>query len=115
MNLFVHIDLMFPCIYRKREEERRREAVQQLSLAEAQHPQISLVQVECERLPLATIELSKEIKDIKPKGHKHRKSSKAHRSQSHDRTEKKTKKPKEPGELIGHVTSTIYPALFLYI
>lgn len=98
---------MFPCIHRKREEERRREAEQQLSLAGPQHHQISLVQVGSERLPSAATELIGEIKDTKPKSHKHRKSSKVHRSQSHDRTEIK---PKEPGKLMGHVILQIYSA-----
>ncbi|KAK3515639.1 hypothetical protein QTP70_025326 [Hemibagrus guttatus] len=95
-NLLMRHEQLRKDAAKKREEERRREAVQQLSLAGAQQPQISLVQVGSERPPLAATELSGEIKDMKPKGHKHRKSSKAHRSQSHDRTEKKTKKPKEP-------------------
>lgn len=94
------------CIYRKREEERRREAEQQLSLAGAHH-QILLVQVASESFPLAASEPSGKIKDIKPKGHKHRKSSKVHRSQSRDRIEKK--KAKEPGELMDtYFSSNIY-------
>lgn len=109
LNYFVAIDLMFPCIHRKREEERRREAEQQLSLAETQHHKTSLVQVDSGRLPLAASEPSGEIKDMKPK--KSRKSSKVHRSQSHDRTEKK--KPKEPGESMGHIFLKMYSALFL--
>ncbi|XP_058232616.1 inversin isoform X2 [Hemibagrus wyckioides] len=95
-NLLMRHEQLRKDAAKKREEERRREAEQQLSLAGAQQPQISLVQVGSERPPLAATDLSGEIKDMKLKGHKHRKSSKAHRSQSHDRTEKKTKKPKEP-------------------
>ncbi|XP_060717251.1 inversin isoform X1 [Tachysurus vachellii] len=95
-NLLMRHEQLRKDAAKKREEERRREAEQQLSLAGEQHPKISLVQVGSERPPLASTELSGEMKDMKPKGYKHRKSSKALRSQSHDRTEKKTKKPKEP-------------------
>ncbi|XP_053343434.1 inversin isoform X2 [Clarias gariepinus] len=93
-NLLMRHEQLRKDAAKKREEERRREAEHQLSLAEPQHRQISVVQVATERLPSAATEPAVgEIKDMKPKGHKHRKSSKAHHSQSHDRTEKKPKGP----------------------
>ncbi|KAF4075953.1 hypothetical protein AMELA_G00224880 [Ameiurus melas] len=97
-NLLMRHEQLRKDAAKKREEERRREAEQQLSLAGSQHHQILLVQVGSERLPSAATELIGEIKDTKPKSHKHRKSSKVYRSQLHDRTEIKPKESEHMAE-----------------
>ncbi len=77
------------CCFRKREEERRREAEQQPSLTEADQKQlVSLAAGRVEKLSLHETEQS--IKDlVVTKGHKHKKSPSARNIQSQSRREKK--------------------------
>lgn len=75
------------CFSRKREEERRREAEQLLSLAEADQKQhVSLAAVRVEKLSLDATE--QRFKDPAVKGHKHKKSPGAHNIHSQSRREK---------------------------
>lgn len=87
----MHVVCVF-CLSRKREEERRREAEQQLSLAEAgQKQRILLAAVGVEKLSLDEAEQS--VKEsVAAKGHKHKKSSSAHNSQG------RREKPSRAGE-----------------